>query len=238
MIDALNLFFLTFATGIAMLVGALFATVKLFSSKWLESEFRHGMIAFGGGILISAVALVLVPQGIQHITLFPTLISFTLGGIFFMGIDVYLSRENEKASQLLAMLLDFIPEVMALGALFLLNRKEAFLLAFMIVFQNLPEGFNAYLELRQNKKIKPKTILWSFFGMSFFGPIFGLFGYFFLTEYRLLVSMTMLFASGGVLYLIFQDIAPMSKIHRRWIPALGAVLGFAVGIFGKMVIEH
>jgi len=154
-----------------------------------------------------------------------------------MGVDVILNREQERASQLLAMLLDFIPEVMALGALFLLDRVGALLLAFMIIFQNIPEGFNAFLELRKNGKIRSKTILWSFFAMSFFGPFFGLVGFFFLSEFHELVSMTMLFASGGILYLIFQDIAPMSKIRRRWAPALGAVLGFAVGIFGKIVIS-
>jgi ZIP family zinc transporter len=46
----------------------------------------------------------------------------------------------------------------------------------------------------------------------------------------------MTFASGGILYLIFQDIAPQSKIKNHWIPALGAVLGFAIGLLGKKLI--
>jgi ZIP family zinc transporter len=46
----------------------------------------------------------------------------------------------------------------------------------------------------------------------------------------------MTFASGGILYLIFQDIAPQAKMRRHWTPALGAILGFAVGLLGKKLI--
>ena len=44
------------------------------------------------------------------------------------------------------------------------------------------------------------------------------------------------FAAGGILYLIFQDIAPQSKMRRHWMPPLGAVLGFVVGMIGKQLI--
>ena len=44
------------------------------------------------------------------------------------------------------------------------------------------------------------------------------------------------FASGGILYLVFQDIAPQSKMNRHWLPALGAVLGFTIGMVGKQLL--
>jgi ZIP family zinc transporter len=43
----------------------------------------------------------------------------------------------------------------------------------------------------------------------------------------------MTFAGGGILYLVFQDIAPQAKLQRHWIPALGAVIGFLFGVMGK-----
>ena len=46
----------------------------------------------------------------------------------------------------------------------------------------------------------------------------------------------MLFASGGILYLIFEDIAPQAKLNHTWVPALGANLGFLVGIIGHLLI--
>jgi ZIP family zinc transporter len=47
----------------------------------------------------------------------------------------------------------------------------------------------------------------------------------------------MTFASGGILYLIFQDIAPNVRLKRSWIPALGANLGFLIGIIGDKLIH-
>ncbi len=46
----------------------------------------------------------------------------------------------------------------------------------------------------------------------------------------------MLFAAGGILYLIFQDIAPLSKAEKRWDPALGAMLGFLIGMIGTKLL--
>ncbi|MDO9466667.1 MAG: hypothetical protein Q7J36_05145 [Thiobacillus sp.] len=46
-----------------------------------------------------------------------------------------------------------------------------------------------------------------------------------------------LFASGGILYLIFQDIAPQSRLNRHWAPPLDAVAGFSVALFGDMVVR-
>jgi len=231
-------FVLTLATGLAMVVGALIALVEHISNRWLESEFRHGVVAFGGGILISAVALVLIPEGTKNQTPLFVVLWFGLGGVCFMGIDILLNRIHEMATQLTAMLIDFIPEVIALGALYLLDKHYAVLLAFLIIFQNIPEGFNAYLELRTDSRHKGKTIIYTFFAMSFLGPILGLSGYFFLSEFPVVISGIMLFASGGILYMIFQDIAPLAKIKKRWMPALGAILGFIFGMVGKMLIMH
>jgi len=49
-------------------------------------------------------------------------------------------------------------------------------------------------------------------------------------------SLRLSTAGGGILYLVFQDIAPQSKMRRHWAPPLGAVLGFAVGMVGKQVL--
>lgn len=48
----------------------------------------------------------------------------------------------------------------------------------------------------------------------------------------------MLFAAGGILYLIFQDIAPQSRLERHWGPATGAVIGFGVGLPGRQLVGN
>jgi hypothetical protein len=55
-------------------------------------------------------------------------------------------RGGSKA-QFMAMLMDFVPEAIALGALFGHNHRAGILLALFIGAQNLPEGFNSYHEI-------------------------------------------------------------------------------------------
>lgn len=236
MSDWVSIFFLTFFAGLAMVLGALLAMIEKIHSQWLEREFRHTVIAFGGGILVSAIALVLVHEGMKNLSTIQVIGSFGLGGIVFMLIDMFLNKHKENVSQLAAMLLDFIPEVVALGVLYLIDKNYAFLLCFLIIMQNIPEGFNAYRELKITFGYRKSTIIFAFFAMSFIGPIAGLSGYFFLTESPQIISGIMLFASGGILYLVFQDIAPQAKLKRHWAPSLGAVAGFLFGMVGKMFI--
>lgn len=42
--------------------------------------------------------------------------------------------------------------------------------------------------------------------------------------------------AGGILYLLFQDIAPQAKLHRAWAPPLGATARFLLGLIGQMLI--
>jgi len=207
-----------------------------FQSKWLVQELRHSVTAFGGGVLLSAVALVLVPEGIRNNSVPTVAVAMLLGGVAFLMFDQYLSSRKTQAAQLTAMLSDFIPEALALGAAFASDRSTAFLLALLIALQNLPEGFNAYRELAASGRISRKKILYGFTVLAAAGPIAGTIGWLFLSSQPAILDFIMLFAGGGILYLVFQDIAPQAYLERRWAPALGAVAGFLVGVIGQMLI--
>jgi ZIP family zinc transporter len=228
----------TLAAGLAMPAGALIARTEHFQSQWFEDEFRHLIIAFGGGALLSAVALVLIPEGIANLSLVNSLFFFIAGSIVFMGIDILLVKIDTPASQLAAMLADFIPESIALGAAFATGKSNAVLLAALIGLQNLPEGFNAFREMRSANKFAAGRLLLIFCGLALFGPVAGLSGYFWLADYPEYVSAIMLFASGGILYSIFQDIAPQVKLDKHWFPPMGGIFGFALGLIGYLLTEH
>jgi zinc transporter, ZIP family len=46
----------------------------------------------------------------------------------------------------------------------------------------------------------------------------------------------MTFASGGILYLLFQDIIPESKLDKNYLTSLGASIGFLIGVIGEKII--
>lgn len=230
-----NVIAFTLLAGLAMPLGAACAHYEHIQKKWLEQELLHGIVAFGGGALLAAVALVLVPDGIKTISSSIAISAFIAGGLAFMALDIVLVKHNTPASQLAAMLSDFIPEAIALGAAFAYGSSTGFLLALLIGLQNLPEGFNAYRELKAGAGLPARRIIGLFALMSLLGPISGVAGFLVLADFPNLLGAMMLFAGGGILYCVFQDIAPDAKLERHWAPSLGAVLGFALGLLGHML---
>lgn len=236
--DAALIVFYTTAAGACIPVGALLGGVERFRPRWLERDMRHGVIAFGGGVLVGAVALVLVPEGVSRLA-HPAgaAISFVAGGVCFFFVERFLGLRRRETPQLAAMLLDYIPESLALGGMFAAGSATAPLLAALIGLQNLPEGFNAFRELNSKHVARPTRIYAAMCALVPLGPILGLLGWSYLAQHNAVLGGIMLFSAGGILYLIFQDIAPQSRLNRHWAPPLGAILGFGVGLIGRLVVN-
>lgn len=82
----LQIVLLTVAAGACIPLGGFIASFERIHSQWLEKELRHFIIALGGGILLGAVTLVLVPEGIGHLQHSTWSMLFILAGglIFFL----------------------------------------------------------------------------------------------------------------------------------------------------------
>ena len=223
--------------GVTVFIGGILA--RYFNHHIKESpvkyEITHTLMSFGAGIILSALALVLIPKGMEELELFPMAFSFLAGAILFMLLDRYLAKKGGKTATLLAMMMDFVPESIVLGAVIALDPDMATLLAVFIGLQNLPEAFNSYRDLVQSGFTAKKTLI-IFFFLSFFGIIGALTGYFILSEYQDLTAHLMIFASGGILYLLIQDIIPEGKLEKNYLTSLGATLGFLVGIIGDKLV--
>lgn len=228
----------TTLAGAAIPVGGLIARIEHLQSRWLERELRHFIIAMGGGIMLAAVALVLIPEGIEN-THHPlgVILAFAAGGGTFFWIERLMGVHKNEKPQLFGMLLDYLPESLALGGMFAVGASSAPLLALFIGLQNIPEGFNAYRELRSVERYPPRKVLLLMLALVPLGPFLALFGWFVLAAHEVVLGVVMLFAAGGILYLIFQDIAPQSRLARHWAPPLGAIVGFGIGLLGHLVIR-
>ncbi|WP_083329177.1 ZIP family metal transporter [Marinobacter salinus] len=238
-LDVLHIVGLTVFAGACIPLGGLLASVERISPNWLEQEFRHFLIAFGGGILLGAVVVVLVPQGQEAVgdslLAIPAIVA---GGILFFAVERVLGLRRREAPQLMGVMLDFVPEAAALGGLAVVSPGIATLLALLIALQNLPEGFNAYRELCERPGYTSRKTLIFMSALVLAGPLAGLLGYFFLSEHQFVLGIIMLVASGGILYLIFQDIAPQGRLDRHWGPPLGAVFGFCLALFSHDLVTH
>jgi len=228
----------TVCAGACIPLGGALAYAERIRPRWLENEFRHFVIALGGGILIAAVALVLVPEGMKYVKHAGVSVIVLLGGgICFFVLERALGSRHQEKPQFVAMLLDFVPESLALGGAFAIGAHSAPLLALFIGLQNLPEGFNAFRELRAVPGSSARRILGLMLLLVPIGPIMAILGWLYLSQNVVLLGATMLFASGGILYLVFQDIAPQAHMRRHWAPPLGAVIGFSIGMLGNNLVS-
>ena len=238
MSEPLLILLLTVMAGAAIPVGGLLASFEHIRPQWLEHELRHFIIAFGGGILLGAVAVVLVPEGVESMggsmLAIPILLT---GGIFFFLLERKMAAGGRQAPQLIGMLSDYVPEAIALGGLMAAGSDSATLLAVLIALQNLPEGFNAFRELQRQNRSNRRTLL-SMLALVPLGPIAGFSGFYLLAGQDYILGAIMLFASGDILYLLFQDIAPQSVLRKHWAPPLGAVFGFCLALFSNMLTTH
>ncbi|GAA0361426.1 divalent cation transporter [Bowmanella denitrificans] len=230
---------LALLAGLGIPAGGWLATLGRFRAQWLQREFRHFVIALGGGVLLGAVALVLIPEGLTQLNHSLWAISiFVAGGGCFFCFERLLGLRRREAPQLTGMLLDFIPEALALGGLLALGSNEAWLLALLIATQNIPEGFNGFREMVGLTNRRPAQVLLFMLCLSLLGPLAAVVGYVWLADMPQLLGGIMLFASGGILYLLFQDIAPQSHLRKHWAPPLGAVIGFTLAMAGQLALQH
>lgn len=225
---------MAWGAGLAAFAGGVLSALAGPATSTRQRAWNDAVVAFGGGVLMSAVALSLVPHALEALSTTTLAVTFALGGAAFFWIDGALARRGGDAAQVLAMVMDFIPEAIALGALFVGDRRGAILLAVFIAVQNLPEGFNAYRELRE--RMTTARTLGTLLALSLLGPAAAFAGHSLLAELDTLTAGIMCFASGGILYLIFNDIAPEAAEGRHGTPALGAVAGFLVGMVGTKVL--
>ena len=232
----IEMLIVTTLAGACIPLGGILVLNSARRDRWLGAELRHAIVAFGGGVLVAAVALVLVPEGLSNVGN-PTAAGafFVAGGVLTFLLERRMGQRRLESPQVVAMLLDYAPESIAIGAMFAVGADSAMLLGLLIGLQNLPEGFNSRCELEdQGHQVDRILLVMSL--MALLGPLMGLLGWHFFSDEHGLLGALMLMSAGGILYLVFQDIAPQSRLDRHWAPPLGAILGFGLAMFGQALV--
>jgi ZIP family zinc transporter len=227
---------LAWMAGLSIPIGALISSNVTLRDACLRRELDSFMSYFGGGALLAAVALVLIPRGIENASLVFVGLTFAAGGFAFWQFSAWADRTRNQASIFIAMLLDFIPEAILLGAMAANGSNIAYLLAGLIALQNMPEGFAAYHEMHKGNG-RVGHLIKIFATASLAGPLAAWLGFVWLSSSEFILALILLFCSGGILYLIFEDIAPGAQMKHEHFPATGAVFGFLLGMAGTIIIH-
>ena len=134
-----------------------------------------------------------------------------------------------------AIALHNVPEGMTIGASYASNNgvmgSSALVLAVLIGLHNIPEGMAVSVPLISGGMGKAKAVLMT--ALSGVPTIVGaLLGYLIGEIGALGLALSLGFASGAMLYVVFGEIFPQAILmHHSKIPAFSSIVGILVGLF-------
>ena len=134
-----------------------------------------------------------------------------------------------------AIALHNIPEGMTIGASYASNHgvmgNSALMLAVLIGLHNIPEGMAVSVPLISGGMDKGKAVLMT--AMSGVPTIIGALLGFLIGEIGAIgLALSLGFASGAMLYVVFGEIFPQSILmYHSKLPAFSAIVGILVGLF-------
>ena len=151
------------------------------------------------------------------------------------------SRQDNKVSLFIAgvimacaIALHNVPEGMTIGASYASNNgvmgSSALVLAILIGLHNIPEGMAVSVPLISGGKGKAKAVFIT--AMSGVPTIIGaLLGYMIGELGALGLALSLGFASGAMLYVVFGEIVPQSILmYHSKLPAFSTIFGMLVGL--------
>ena len=133
-----------------------------------------------------------------------------------------------------AIALHNVPEGMTIGASYASNQgvlgRAALTLAILIGLHNIPEGMAVSVPLISGGMKKPKAVLLT--ALSGLPTVIGaLLGYLLGDIGALGLCLSLGFASGAMLYVVFGEILPQAILmYHSKLPAFSAIVGMLVGI--------
>ncbi len=235
--------------GAASLLGAIIGyAVKL------PKRAIAAIMAFGAGVLISALSFELMEEAYNQAGLLPTTIGFFAGGLLYSGINGLLSRsggknrkrstgqpseDEEKGSGTaiaVGALLDGIPESMAIGLTMLTGGVVSMATVLAIFISNIPEGLSSSAGMKEAGR-STKYIFGVWIGIAVLAGLSSLIGY---TAYIDLSiearAATTAIAAGAILSMLAETMMPEAfEGTHNWaglITSAGFVCAFALSMLG------
>jgi ZIP family zinc transporter len=202
------------------------------------------VMAFGAGVLISAVAYELVADAIDTGgDYWPVAVGLFLGALTFYGGDLYVDRlggEGRKRvateasgsplALTLGIVLDGIPESIALGLTILAGEGVSVALLVAVFLSNVPESIAATAGFQRTGR-STAWILGLWVGIALVSGLASLAGYaVFDGASDWLVSLVLAFAGGAVLTMLADTMMPEAFAYGGKTVGLATTVGFALAV--------
>ncbi len=238
--DILDITLIGFLAGILGTgLGGLFALIIRKPKKELLSFF----LGFAGGIMLAIVFTDLLPEAVEIGGFITALFGLVLGTILMLLLDIYLPHAHFSESTDggtsyirtgvmlgLGIAMHNLPEGIAIGAGYVASPSIGLALAVTISLHNVPEGLAMATPMNAGGLNVFKTLLYT--GMAGVPMGIGAFiGSSISNISPYILSISLGFAGGAMLYIIFDELIPDAQnIAQGHSGTFGAIFGAIAGI--------
>jgi zinc transporter, ZIP family len=211
----------------------------------LPQRLIAGIMAFGAGVLISALSFELMEEAIRHGDFLPAAIGFVGGAAVYSAANVALARQGAKhrkrsGSQqpseaqdsgsglaiAVGALLDGIPESIVIGVSLLAGGSVSLVAVAAVFLSNVPEGLSSSSGMRKAGRSKAYVFsVWG--GIALISALASLLGYvLFRGVSSGIIAGTMAVAAGAILAMIADTMIPEAVEGSHNLTGLITVMGF------------
>jgi ZIP family zinc transporter len=228
--------------GGALLIGALLGWFVR-----LPVRLTAGVMAFGSGVLLSALSFDLMDEAHTQGGMLATALGFLVGAVAFTAINYLLSKrgakhrkrssgqqpsEGEHQGSGLAIavgaLLDGIPESIVIGTSMLAGRGVSLVAVGALFLSNLPEGLSSSTGMKKAGR-SAKYVFGLWFAIAFVSGLSSMIGYAgFRGAAEGLVAAVTATAAGAILAMLIDTMIPEAFENAHVLAGLVAVIGFLV----------
>ena len=190
------------------------------------------------GIIFAVISVVLIPQALKASSPWIVILTFVLGGVFFITIDQLINfvqgrlgadKSTAAWSIFFGVAIDSFTDGLMIGTGALINIQLGLFVALGVVSADIPEGFATVAAFKERGIEKKMRIFLNLFA-SLPVLIGATVGYFLVKGQPLIVKYAILaFAAGILLTITAEEIIPEShKNGEARLAALVLISGFAL----------
>lgn len=224
--------------GLATVLGGLF--VLLFGRP--SYKLLALLLGIASGVMLSVVAVDLLPSALQHGSAWSTALGFSVGVLSLAAFDNLLSRRrNHRRKSVhwrdtyarlgilvaLGIALHDLPEGLAIGAGFAATHDLGSLLTLAIGLHNVPEGIGMSAPLLFGGW-KPWKIVLLTLLVALVTPLGTLLSLILVNVSRKFIAVCLAFAAGAMVFVVADELIPTSHDSSRLLTSFGLTLGFVL----------